>query len=100
MYRLDYGPVPSDFGAPKPFHPFGVVFDFPLWAHFDIFTGANSSVMSLNGAWYYQVEAKVSGFIAPYPGIHWVDPLVGAADVHLCDRQKAVSVAEPGFRTS
>ncbi len=67
MYRLDYGPVPSDFGAPKPFHPFGVVFDFPLWAHFDIFTGANSSVMSLNGAWYYQVEAKVSGFIAPYP---------------------------------
>jgi hypothetical protein len=67
MYRLDYGPIPSDFGAPKPFHPFGVVFDFPPWARFDIFIGANSSVVSLNGAWYYEVEAKVSGFIGPYP---------------------------------
>jgi hypothetical protein len=75
VYYLDYGPVSSSFNpTPRPLSPFTLSYDFPQNARFmiDVHGG---TLMSLKGGRYYQAQARVTQFAAPYPHFTgWIYP--------------------------
>ena len=76
VYYLDYGPVSSSFNpTPRPLSPFTLSYDFPQNARFMIDMHGGGTLMSLKGGRYYQAQARVTQFAAPYPHFTgWIYP--------------------------
>jgi hypothetical protein len=68
MYTLDFGPVDSRFNpTPSPGAPFALTYDLPSDAQFKMVVEGGGTLVSLNGEQYYEAQADVTQFVAPYP---------------------------------
>jgi hypothetical protein len=66
-YQLDFGPVDSNFDpTPTAAKVFELSYDIPSDAQFRTLVEGGGSLVTLNGEEYYQTQADVTQFTAPY----------------------------------